>query len=112
MTVAEYVYAIKADEVRADEIVALEVDDTPVAFTRLDGRIVAFGDVCTHDDGPLHEGTIEDHSVVCPRHGAHFDLYTGKPTFPAPYPIPIYETKIEGDDVLVKLTQDEGEGAI
>ncbi len=102
---AEYVYAIKADEVRADEIVALEIDDTPVAFTRLDGHIVAFGDVCTHDEGPLAEGTIEDDCVVCPRHGARFNLHTGQPTFPAPYPIPIYETKIEGDEVFVKLAE-------
>ena len=102
---AEYVFAIKAGDVQTGQIVALTLDDVPIAFTRLDGRIVAFGDVCTHDDGPLAEGTIEGDCVVCPRHGAYFNLYTGKPTFPAPYPIPIYEIKIDGDDVLVKLTQ-------
>jgi 3-phenylpropionate/trans-cinnamate dioxygenase ferredoxin subunit len=67
------------------------------------GKIVAFGDVCTHDDGPLAEGNIDGNDVVCPRHGARFNLFTGKPTLPAPYPIPIYETRIEGDEVLVKL---------
>ncbi len=100
---AEFVFALKAGEIQADQIVAVNIDDTPVAFTRLDGHIVAFGDVCTHDDGPLAEGTIEGDDVVCPRHGAHFNLHTGKPTLPAPYPIPIYETTIEGDNVLVKL---------
>jgi 3-phenylpropionate/trans-cinnamate dioxygenase ferredoxin subunit len=101
--VAEFVFAVKAEEVQAGQILGLNIDDTPIAFTRLDGRIVAFGDVCTHDDGPLAEGTIEGDCVVCPRHGAHFNLYTGKPTLPAPYPILIYETKIEDDNVLVKL---------
>lgn len=102
-TVPDFVYAAKVDEVKEGEILALNIDDTPVALTRLQDTIVAFGDVCTHDDGPLAEGDIEGHCVICPRHGARFDLFTGKPTFPAPYPIPIYEVKIEGDEVKVKL---------
>ena len=101
---SEFVFAVKAEEIQAGQILALNIDDTPIAFTRLDGRIVAFGDVCTHDDGPLAEGTLEGECIVCPRHGAHFNLFTGKPTFPAPFPITIYETKIEGDNILLKLT--------
>jgi 3-phenylpropionate/trans-cinnamate dioxygenase ferredoxin subunit len=97
------VFAAQVDEVKEGEILALNIDDTPIALTRLGNKIVAFGDVCTHDDGPLAEGNIDDNCVVCPRHGARFNLFTGKPTFPAPYPIPIYETKIEGDEVKVRL---------
>ena len=99
----EFVYAAQVDEVKEGEILALNIEDTPLALTRVMGKIVAFGDVCTHDDGPLAEGNIDGECVVCPRHGARFNLFTGKPTFPAPYPIPIYETTIEGDEVFVKL---------
>ena len=63
----------------------------------------AGGDICTHDDGPLAEGEIEDEQVVCPRHGARFNLISGAPTFPAAAPIPIYETRVEGDEVKVRL---------
>lgn len=100
---AEFVFAVKEEEILEGQILALNIDDVPVAFTRLDGRIVAFGDVCTHDDGPLAEGTIDGECVECPRHGARFNLFTGKATFPAPSPIPIYETKIEDGNVQVKL---------
>ena len=100
---SDFAFAAKVDEVKEGEILALNIDDTPVALTRVQGKIVAFGDVCTHDDGPLAEGEIEGDCVICPRHGARFNLFTGRPTFPAPTPIPIYETKIEGDNVLVKL---------
>jgi 3-phenylpropionate/trans-cinnamate dioxygenase ferredoxin component len=101
---SEFVFAARLEEVQEGEILALNIDEVPVALTRLGDRIVAFGDICTHDDGPLAEGTIADHCcVVCPRHGARFDLTTGAPTFPAPTPIPIYETVVEGEDVLVKL---------
>jgi 3-phenylpropionate/trans-cinnamate dioxygenase ferredoxin subunit len=98
-----FVFAAKNRDVREGEILALFIDEIPVALTRLDGEVRAFGDVCTHDDGPLAEGHLEDHCVVCPRHGARFDLFNGKPTFPAVAPIPIYETKVEGENVWVKL---------
>jgi 3-phenylpropionate/trans-cinnamate dioxygenase ferredoxin subunit len=100
---AEFVFAAKTSDVRDDEITSLVIDETPVALTRLNGEVRAFGDICTHDDGPLAEGHIEGKCVVCPRHGAKFDLFSGKPTFPAVTPIPIYETKIEGDEIKVRL---------
>jgi 3-phenylpropionate/trans-cinnamate dioxygenase ferredoxin subunit len=100
---AEFVFAAKASDVKDNEITPLVIDETPVALTRLNGEVRAFGDICTHDDGPLAEGHIEGKCVVCPRHGAKFDLFSGKPTFPAVTPIPIYETKIEGDEIKVRL---------
>ena len=99
----EFVFAAKASDVKEGEITALVIDETPVAVTRLNGHVRAFGDICTHDDGPLAEGHIEDQCIVCPRHGARFDLITGKPSFPAVSRIPIYATKIEGDEIKIKL---------
>jgi nitrite reductase/ring-hydroxylating ferredoxin subunit len=85
------------------KIFAVVVDETPIALTRINGEIRAFGDVCTHDDGPLAEGDIADGCVICPRHGARFDLITGKPTFPAVTRIPIYPVSVEGDAVAVTI---------
>jgi 3-phenylpropionate/trans-cinnamate dioxygenase ferredoxin component len=102
-----YISAAKLSDVKEGEIFATVVDETPVALTKVDGVVCAFGDICTHDDGPLAEGTIEDGCVVCPRHGAKFNLSTGKQTFPAVTPIPIYETKIVGDEIKVRITSNE-----
>ena len=90
-------------DIREGEIFATVIEDTPVALTRVGGDIRAFGDICTHDDGPLAEGHIADGCVVCPRHGACFDLVSGKPTFPAVTAIPIYNVEIQGEDVIVYL---------
>ena len=56
-----------------------------VALFNLNGEIYAIEDVCTHDGGPLVEGTIVDGcEVQCPRHGARFDIRTGAAVrFPA-----------------------------
>jgi 3-phenylpropionate/trans-cinnamate dioxygenase ferredoxin subunit len=52
----------------------------------------------------LSEGEVEGTTVECWLHGSRFDLRSGKPTgLPATVPVPIYETKIEDGDVLVRL---------
>lgn len=101
----EFVYATKITDIVEGQILAFNINETPIALARVNGQIVAFGDVCTHDDGPLAEGEIDGDCVVCPRHGARFNLFNGKAAFPAAQPIPIYETRIVGDDVQVKVAE-------
>ena len=68
------------------------------------GEFYAIDDVCTHDGGPLGEGLLVDSQIECPRHGARFDLKTGRPvTLPAVLPVRAYPTKVEGDSVLVDV---------
>ncbi|MCS7087941.1 MAG: non-heme iron oxygenase ferredoxin subunit [Thermoflexales bacterium] len=100
-----FVFAAKTEDVKEGEILPLILQETRIALTRINGEVRAFGDICTHDDGPLSEGYIEDRCVVCPRHGAKFDLETGKPTFPAVTPIPIYPVTIKGNEIWVGLPE-------
>jgi 3-phenylpropionate/trans-cinnamate dioxygenase ferredoxin component len=48
-----------------------------IGVYRIDGQLYAIEDRCSHDDGPLCEGEREGFCVICPRHGATFDLRTG-----------------------------------
>ena len=76
----------------------------PVAIVRADGELFAIRDVCSHEEVPLSEGEVYDHTVECWLHGSCFDLRTGKPTGPpATQAVPIYQVKIDGDDVFVAL---------
>jgi 3-phenylpropionate/trans-cinnamate dioxygenase ferredoxin subunit len=84
--------------------VRVEFGDEPVCLVHTEGEVFAIRDVCSHADVPLSEGDVEGTTVECWLHGSRFDLRSGKPTgLPATVPVPIYETKIEGDDVLVRL---------
>ena len=62
-----------------------EVDGVFVAVFNVDGEFFAVEDVCTHDGGGLAGGAIEDHQVICPRHGARFCLRTGAALSPPAY---------------------------
>jgi 3-phenylpropionate/trans-cinnamate dioxygenase ferredoxin subunit len=59
------------------------------------GGLFAIGDVCSHDDGPLGDGMLDGEQVVCPRHGARFDLRSGEALgLPAVVDIPAYPVRV------------------
>lgn len=73
----------------------VDIGDRPIVVFNLAGQYYAIGDVCTHDDGPLGDGDLEGFHIVCPRHGAEFDVRTGKAMMmPAVIDIPAYAVKI------------------
>ena len=66
-----------------------------VAVFNVGGEFFAIDDVCTHDGGGLAGGEVQDHQVICPRHGARFCLHTGKALTPPAYePVRSYPTRV------------------
>jgi 3-phenylpropionate/trans-cinnamate dioxygenase ferredoxin subunit len=93
-------------EVPEDGALAVELDGEPVAVVRAGGQVFAIRDECSHAAVPLSEGEIDGCTIECWLHGSRFDLRTGKPTgMPATEPVPVYQVKIEGDDVLVAIEE-------
>lgn len=75
-----------------------------VAVFFVEGAYQAIEDVCTHDDGPLAEGEVEGCQIICPRHGARFDLRTGEAlTLPAYRAVEHYDVTIEAGRVLLHV---------
>jgi 3-phenylpropionate/trans-cinnamate dioxygenase ferredoxin subunit len=96
-----FIKVAKVSDLAPGEKMLVEYEDEDVGVFNIDGEFYAISDVCTHDGGPLVEGTFEAEWVVCPRHGARFNVKTGQQTMPAFSPVPRYQVKIEGDDILV-----------
>jgi len=69
-----------------------------------DGDLYALEDRCSHDDGPLCEGDFdcEERVATCPRHGARFDITTGRPlSLPAYLPVETYPVRVRADGIVV-----------
>ncbi len=80
----------------------MSCDGHDLAISNIGGELYAIDDVCTHDGGPLGEGTLRGDRLICPRHGAAFDPRTGKVlTLPAVRDVNAYPVTVEGDDVYV-----------
>src|SRR5438128_3455406 len=103
---SDFVPVAKTSDLSDPGRTLLEVEDRIVVLLKVGGKYFCIDDVCTHDGGPLSEGRLENHSIACPRHGAKFDIRTGKAlSMPATVDTAAHEVKIEGDDVLVRLCQ-------
>jgi len=90
-----YVRVARVEDLPSGERLFIEIDDLPVVVINLGGIFFAIGDICTHDEGPLGDGEIEDHHIICPRHGAKFDLRTGKAlTLPAVIDTPAFPVRV------------------
>ncbi len=82
----------------------LELDDRIVVLLHVGGEFFCIDDVCTHDGGPLSDGLIEDHTIACPRHGAKFDIRTGKVlSMPATEDTVAHEVKVENGEVYIRI---------
>ncbi|MFI0192831.1 non-heme iron oxygenase ferredoxin subunit [Streptomyces sp. NPDC017086] len=102
-----YVRVCGLSELAEDTPKRVELDGTPVSVVKTGGEVFAIYDICSHANVSLSEGEVEDCQIECWLHGSAFDLRTGKPSgLPATRPVPVYPVKIEGDDVLVSLTQE------
>jgi 3-phenylpropionate/trans-cinnamate dioxygenase ferredoxin subunit len=97
--------ACALSDLPAEGAIGVEVAGVPVAVVRAGGEVYALHDVCSHEEVPLSDGEVYDHTVECWLHGSCFDLRTGKPTGPpAARAVPTYPVKIDGDDVLVAVS--------
>jgi len=81
-----------------------EIAGRRLALCKVDGTMFAIDDICTHDGGPLGEGELDDHQIECPRHGARFDIRTGKALcLPAVVAVKSYPVEIRNDQVWIAV---------
>jgi glycine betaine catabolism B len=91
-------------DIAPSQMKEVQVDGESVCIANVDGNYYAIGSICTHEGGPLADGTLDGYEVECPWHNSRFDLRTGEVTSPpANEPEPAYAVKIEGNNILIKL---------
>ena len=98
----EFQRVIEVAEVPDPGKTLVEVEGEMVALFHVDGAWHAIDDVCTHDGGGLAGGALEDHQVICPRHGARFCLRSGRALTPPAYePVRTFQTRVVDGQVEV-----------
>ncbi|HYQ96514.1 MAG TPA: non-heme iron oxygenase ferredoxin subunit [Candidatus Eisenbacteria bacterium] len=101
---ARYVRVGKVSDIPVGRAEVFDVDDRKIAVFRLEDGFYAIEDICTHDGGPLAEGEIEEDQVICPRHGARFNIRTGAAlTLPAVTPVESYPVRVDGNELFIGL---------
>jgi 3-phenylpropionate/trans-cinnamate dioxygenase ferredoxin component len=95
-----------ADELPPGRVKIVRAGPVAACVYNLGGELYAVEDRCSHDDGPLCEGDWDPETgvVVCPRHGANFDIRTGEAlTLPAYEPVETYPVRVVDGLIRVDL---------
>ena len=100
-----YVGVARESDVSPGEVKVIDAQGKSLCLGHCeDGTWGAIDNVCTHDGGVLGEGELEDCQVECPRHGARFELLTGRVTaLPAVFPVNAYPVRVVDGEVQVDI---------
>jgi nitrite reductase/ring-hydroxylating ferredoxin subunit/uncharacterized membrane protein len=97
-----YQAVMDADDLQDGTPTLVHVNHVPVMVLKRGEQVTAMHDGCTHRGGPLHKGTVEGNTVVCPWHGSCFRLADGGiERGPATAPQPTYRARIRDGKVEV-----------
>lgn len=103
----DYIEIGPASELSNGQRLFVQVGDRPIVVFNIAGQFFAIGDICTHDDGPLGDGDLEGFNIICPRHGAEFDVRTGKAMqMPAVVDIPAYPVQVREGQIFVGIPKE------
>lgn len=106
-----FIKVADAADLPPGERIIVEIDEMWIAVFNVNGQIYAIEDQCTHDgeslaeEGIMHDEDSDNPKVECDRHGATFELKTGKPTFPASVPVLRFPTRIENGEVQINAQE-------
>ena len=104
MSTSNWVDALSADELPADDVQGLAVAGRDIAIYTVGGEVYATDNLCTHGHARLCDGFLDGHEIECPLHQGKFDVRDGQPTC-APVTVALrrYAVKVEGGRVFLQL---------
>ena len=98
----DFVPVAAESEIANGQRLFVEIDNETIVVFNIAGQFFAIGDVCSHDSGPVGHGELEGNEIICPRHGARFDVRNGKVTaLPAVIDIPAYPVRVVDGQIEV-----------
>jgi 3-phenylpropionate/trans-cinnamate dioxygenase ferredoxin component len=75
-----------------------------VSVARVDGKLYAFNDLCTHEACPLSSGLLTGTTLMCQCHGSQFDVTSGAVLRgPATDPLATYEVREANNEIQIHV---------
>ncbi len=97
---------VQADELPSGTVTEVIPQGTALAVAHLDEGFYAVDNVCPHAGGPLGEGELDEHELVCPYHGYAYDVRDGSCLTDEDLAIRTFPAEQRGVHVCVCLDSD------
>ena len=82
----------------------ITIEGEKVLIVKVKGKLYATSSICTHEEGALEEGELQDYNIKCPLHFAVFDIRNGRVVeAPAELPLKTYKVIVKGRDVFLEI---------
>ncbi len=86
---------VPVEELLDGERLFIELNGTPIVIFCLADEFYAIRDECSHEALEIGDGELEGYELICPHHGARFDLRTGEAlSLPAVEAVPVYPLRV------------------
>ncbi|MCX2981936.1 non-heme iron oxygenase ferredoxin subunit [Halieaceae bacterium IMCC14734] len=106
MSDSNYTVVARTEALPAKSSLRVELKGHDILLCHIEAGIFAVTNLCSHAEAQLHEGKLKGHKILCPLHGAAFDVRDGTAlTRPATKPLCSYRVKVLGDDILIELPE-------
>ena len=103
--------ALPIAEVAVGRMRSCKLGEREIVVCHTRDGVFAVDNTCTHAFARMSEGYLKGTRIICPLHGATFDVRTGRVLGgPTPTPLPAYQTRVVNGIVEVALP-DSGNGA-
>ncbi|MDP6619617.1 MAG: Rieske 2Fe-2S domain-containing protein [Nitrospinota bacterium] len=100
----EFAKVATVDELSENSAKLVEAGGKRIALIRTEKGYCAIDEAGPHRGGPLSEGEVEENEVICPWHGARFNVETGGTLSPpAPSDVSCYAVRLEGNEILIEI---------
>jgi naphthalene 1,2-dioxygenase ferredoxin component len=104
MNAMNWIDALAADEIPADDVKGVLVAGRDIALYAVAGEVYATDNLCTHGNARLCDGFLDGHEIECPLHQGKFDVRNGKPLCaPVTESLRIYPVRIEGGRLYLQI---------
>jgi len=99
----DFVKVSDSNDIQPSHMKEIKLENESICIVNIEGKYYAIGNICTHEGGPLADGTLAGYEVECPWHGSKFDVRTGEvKNPPASEPELVYQVKVDGTNILIK----------
>ena len=99
-----YSFVAETGEIPSGERKRVEINGQRITIFNIENTYYAINDTCPHKKtAPLIRGKLDGLGIKCPNHGYRFDLKTGECNIDSVFNTKIYDVKVEGNSILLKL---------
>jgi nitrite reductase/ring-hydroxylating ferredoxin subunit len=100
----EWIEVARTEEFKG-RVLRVSCRGRPIALFKLKDGIFALEDVCSHEQTAIAGGAVWGDTIECPRHGARFDIRTGKNlSLPAVKPVTTFPVKVEEGVIFIQCS--------